>query len=83
MTDINEIIGLEANGRWEERGNSVFGVEAPFEMDRDAPEIIGRLVKIEGKTWRVLAVERYLPKVPIWVGEAIGLMVEPAEENYE
>lgn len=58
-------------------------VEAPYEMSRDRPEIIGKLVAltIEGvtTTCRVKGVERHLPSRSIACGEKIALWVEETD----
>jgi len=51
-------------------------VEAPAEMDRDNPEVIGEDVTINGEAFRCIGVERNLPNRPIGVGEVIGLLIE-------
>lgn len=64
-------------------GGSILNISAPFDMDRDNPEITGRTVVFlyEGREYSapVKAVERHLVLRPIRQGENIGLLVDIPE----
>ena len=78
MTDTETIraIALTALDRWHNAAGMFFVVAAPFDMDRDRPEIVGRAVTFDGHAlWKVAGVERYAMGVPIRKGEKIGLRV--------
>jgi hypothetical protein len=51
-------------------------VKAPYEMNRDRPDIIGKRVRINGSLYDVLGVNRHAVMSPIRQGETIGLLVE-------
>lgn len=56
--------------------NDEAAVRAPFQMDRDKPEIAGLTVDIDGAFYEVLGVHRHMPSHPIRAGEVIGLRVK-------
>jgi hypothetical protein len=58
---------------------TIIAVPAPFEMDRQNPEIIGKIVEfeLEDGWFIVTGVERNLPAGPIREGEIIGVTVDP------
>lgn len=57
------------------RGQRAFAVESDRVYDRAHAELTGAIVSIDGKEWRVVAVERHLPSRPIQPGERISLLV--------
>lgn len=51
-------------------------VECPVEAPRDHPmQALGTHIEIDGRVYRILGVERFLPTTPIRVGERIGILV--------
>lgn len=58
-------------------GGTVYNVHAPFEMNRDNPEIRGQIVRIDGEEMLVSGIECFRPLFPIRKGEIIGLWVKP------
>lgn len=65
-------IALESYYSYGHRGRAMTAVRAPFAMRGDAPEIVGRTVRIDGVAHLVLAVSRQISG-PIAKGEPIGV----------
>lgn len=51
-------------------------INAPFEMDRDNPQIIGMTILLDGRKVLVRNVMCIRPRFPIRKGEVIGLIVK-------
>lgn len=56
-------------------GHRIAACEAPIEMDRDNPEILGTEVYIDGIRYQCVGVERTMKGGPIKPGEMIGVAV--------
>jgi len=72
------ILRLSSVDEYTVQDKKVYNVLAPYEMNRDRPDITDTLVFINGELFKVIGVERNLPLTPIKKGEIIGLMVEKA-----
>ncbi len=75
MTSV-EAIALEAFYPYNYQGREMIAVRSPFAMAATAEDIVGRLVRIDGRRYRVIAVERQISG-PIAFGEPIGIEVAP------
>lgn len=62
-------------------GRRLYAVEAPYEMARDHPPLIGMTILLDGKLCKVQSVGRNLPLFPIRKGEHIELLVDWIEEG--
>lgn len=71
-------IALESYYSYGYQGRSMVAARAPFAMSGDAPELVGRTVRIDGALYRVAGVFRQISG-PIAKGEPIGLEVRAAE----
>ena len=71
-------IALESYYSYGYQGRSMVAARAPFAMSGDAPELVGRIARIDGALYRVAGVFRQISG-PIAKGEPIGLEVRAAE----
>ena len=56
------------------RGRSMVAARAPYAMADNARELIGRIAKVAGHCYRIVAIERQ-SSGPVSLGEPIGLEI--------
>ena len=59
----------------------IFVVRADREFDRQGPAFIGWEAYLDGRIWKVVGRDCYMPATPIYPGEIIGLTVTPADRR--
>jgi hypothetical protein len=59
------------------RGKTMIAVRAPAATTNDAPDLVGRIMRIDGERYEIVAISRQISG-PIAKGEPIGLEVRPA-----
>lgn len=74
---MDDIPSFTSVGWWYWKQWPVAYVPCDRERDRQNTGPPGAEVVIDGRHYRVIAVERHMPLTPIKPGEIIGLMVEP------
>ena len=77
MTASDEL-ELELYYSYGYRGKAMIAVRAPAATTGDAPDLIGRIARIDGQRLEIVAVSRQISG-PIAKGEPIGLEVRPAQ----
>lgn len=65
-------LSLECFYAYGYRGRAMFAVRAPFAMEGEARELIGKTARIDGASYEILAVSRQISG-PIAKGEPIGV----------
>jgi hypothetical protein len=58
------------------RGRIMYAVRAPFAMSEAGEGLVGRVVQLEGKLYRVLSIRRQVAG-SMAIGETIGVEVSP------
>ncbi|MCB1545535.1 MAG: hypothetical protein H6872_01760 [Methylobacteriaceae bacterium] len=71
-------IALESYYAYGYRGRSMMAVRAPFATSGEAPDLVGRIARIDGAAYRVIGISRQISG-PIAKGEPIGVEVRPLD----
>jgi hypothetical protein len=84
MADVViEFENLNKDKMWWRRNGIGWGcvVASDRERDRKNPGLVGEVVRIDGETFEVVAIEMHMPATPIREGEEIGLFVKEHIQN--
>jgi hypothetical protein len=67
-------LDLESFYSYGYKGRPMFAVRAPFATTGEAPDIVGRIARIAGRRYEIVAISRQISG-PIAKGEPIGVEV--------
>lgn len=73
-----EILEVEFFYAYGYQGRDMYAIRAPFATTADAPDLIGRRVRLNGTVMRITAISRQISG-PIARGEPIGIEIAPVE----